>query len=86
MENENFSERQSLQLITNMIQKAKHSFHENGTSAILWGSVVNMPTKSDVSLNVLCSTIVFRFDAPVLVKQEEEERKQRYKDWTIGGH
>jgi hypothetical protein len=25
-----------------MIQKAKHSFHENGTSAILWGSVVGL--------------------------------------------
>lgn len=29
-----------MQLITEMISKAKHSYHENGTSAILWGSVV----------------------------------------------
>lgn len=42
MEEENFSERDSLQLITTMIQKAKRSFHENGTSAILWGSVVGL--------------------------------------------
>lgn len=35
------TEQESLQLITEMIQKAKAShFHENGTSAILWGSVI----------------------------------------------
>jgi uncharacterized membrane protein len=33
-------EHQSLQIITEMISKAKGSFHERGTSAILWGSVV----------------------------------------------
>lgn len=42
MEEEKFSEQESLRLITEMIQKAKHSFHENGTSAILWGSVVGL--------------------------------------------
>jgi hypothetical protein len=42
MEEENFSEQESLRLITEMIQKTKHSFHENGTSAILWGSVVGL--------------------------------------------
>jgi hypothetical protein len=35
-----FNEKESLQLITEMIQKAKGSFHESGTSAILWGSIV----------------------------------------------
>src|SRR5450759_2704235 len=39
---ENFSKEESLKLITEMIQKAKHSFHENGTSAILWGSVIGI--------------------------------------------
>jgi hypothetical protein len=34
------SEKESLDLIAKMIQKARGSFHENGTSAILWGSVV----------------------------------------------
>ena len=42
MEEEKFSEQESLKLISEMIQKAKHSFHENGTSAILWGSVVGI--------------------------------------------
>jgi len=40
MEEKNLSEKESLELITKMIQKAKGSFHESGTSAILWGSVV----------------------------------------------
>lgn len=34
------SEQESLALITQMIQKAKSHFHESGTSAILWGSVI----------------------------------------------
>ena len=34
------SEVQSLALITEMIEKAKSHFHQNGTSAILWGSVI----------------------------------------------
>lgn len=40
MEEKELSEQESLRLITEMIAKAKRSFHENGTSAILWGSVV----------------------------------------------
>lgn len=42
MEEEKLTEQESLRLITEMIQKAKHSFHENGTSAILWGSAVGI--------------------------------------------
>lgn len=34
------TELESLQLITNMIQKAKSSYHDRGTGAILWGTVV----------------------------------------------
>lgn len=34
------SHEQSLQLITEMIGKARKSIHETGTSAILWGSVI----------------------------------------------
>ena len=40
-EQKQFTEEQSLKLITEMILKAKAShFHENGTGAILWGSVI----------------------------------------------
>jgi hypothetical protein len=40
MEEKKISEQESLQLITEMIQKAKRSFHDSGTSSILWGSVI----------------------------------------------
>ncbi len=42
MEEKKLSEQESLELIAKMIQKAKGGFHENGTSAILWGSVVTL--------------------------------------------
>ena len=37
---ENMTNEESLRLITEMIQTAKGTINENGTSAILWGSVV----------------------------------------------
>jgi len=40
MEEQQLTERQSLQIITEMIQKAKANYHTSGASAILWGSVV----------------------------------------------
>lgn len=36
------NEQESLALISEMIGKAKASFHENGSSAILWGSVIGL--------------------------------------------
>ena len=51
------SEKESLQLITEMIGKAKNAYHSNGTSAILWGSVI-----------FFCSVFNFiqvQFDLPV---------------------
>ena len=41
-EEKKLTEQESLQLITEMIQKAKSSFHESGTSAILWGTVTSI--------------------------------------------
>jgi len=43
MENEEqLSGEESLALITTMIQKAKHSYYESGTSVLLWGSLVTI--------------------------------------------
>lgn len=53
----NLSEKESLQLITEMIGKAKSSYHSNGTSAILWGAVI-----------FFCSVFNFiqlQFDLPI---------------------
>lgn len=38
--NKKLTEQESLQLITDMIQKARSSYHDRGTGAILWGTVV----------------------------------------------
>lgn len=40
MEERNISEQESLQLIQEMIGKAKSHYHESGASAILWGAVI----------------------------------------------
>lgn len=40
MEENKLSENESLKLITEMIGKAKSSYHSNGTSAIMWGIVI----------------------------------------------
>jgi hypothetical protein len=39
-EEKQLTEQESLALITNMIQRAKSSYHESGLSILLWGSVV----------------------------------------------
>lgn len=39
-EENQLSEQESLRLITDMIQKAKKSYHETGISSLLWGSAV----------------------------------------------
>ena len=49
MENqEELSHKQSLELIEEMIYKAKNSYHESGTSALLWGGTI-----------MFCSTVSF---------------------------
>lgn len=40
MNEANLSESESLKLITEMIGKAKSSYHSNGLGAIMWGSVI----------------------------------------------
>lgn len=40
MEENKMTEQESLAIINEMIYKAKNNFHESGTSALLWGSVI----------------------------------------------
>jgi hypothetical protein len=39
-DNKNLTEKESLALITQMINKAKDSYHDTGIGAIMWGSVI----------------------------------------------
>jgi hypothetical protein len=54
----NFDEKQSLQLITDMINKTKQSFHETGFGPIMWGSVIAI-----CSITTFCS-LHFDFKLP----------------------
>ncbi len=59
MEEKKISEKESLELITSMINKAKNSYHDTGLGAILWGTVI-----------AICSLIKFAeihfgFELPV---------------------
>ena len=45
---EELSHKQSFELIEEMIYKAKNSYHESGTSALLWGGTI-----------MFCSTVSF---------------------------
>lgn len=40
MEDRPISEKESLELITTMINKAKNSYHDTGLSAMMWGAVI----------------------------------------------
>ncbi len=42
VQQENFDEKESLRLITDMINKTKQSFHETGFGPIMWGAVVTL--------------------------------------------
>ena len=48
MEDQNFSEQESLQLITKMINQAKNYYYESGLGALLWGFT-----------NVICFTLAY---------------------------
>jgi hypothetical protein len=58
MDDRPISERESLDLITSMINKAKNSYHDTGLSAMMWGAVVAF-----CSLARFCE-IVFEFKLP----------------------
>jgi hypothetical protein len=53
-----FSEKESLQLITEMINKTKQSFHDTGFGPIMWGSIITI-----CSIVTFCS-IQFDFKLP----------------------
>jgi hypothetical protein len=64
MQEEKFSEKESLALITDMIQKTKESFHDTGFGPIMWGSVITI-----CSLVTFCSMhfkVALPFDVWIL--------------------
>jgi len=84
-----FSERQSLELITTMINKAKNDYVETGISALMWGSIVTFCS--------LASFINYYFQwqwtkyiwylaiiavIPQVIISVREKRKRKYKTYS----
>ena len=86
---------QSLELITDMINKAKNDFFDTGMSALLWGSVViicSLATYTNYYLKWPALDYIWFLTAvavvPQIVISIREDRKRRYKaheDDLIGG-
>ena len=90
MENkEDLSHQESLKLIEEMIYKAKYSYHESGTSALLWGGIIMFC--SAVSLgNVYWKTgwlnhvwwLTFIAVVPQIFISIRESKAQKFKSHT----
>lgn len=90
MENqEDLSHKESLALIEEMIYKAKNSYHESGTSALLWGSIImlcsavsfaNTWLKIDGLYSVWWLTLVAI--VPQVVISARESKAQKFKSHT----
>lgn len=95
------TEHESLALITAMIQKVKASYHERGTSSILWGAVItttslvtylqmeyNFRLPFDIWLLALIAIVPQIF---ISIQESKDVRVKRYQDiatnlvWTAYG-
>jgi len=87
------SEKESLQLITDMIQKVKSSYHDKGIGPLLWGTVVAIA--SFVSYLQMAFNFVLPFDIwwivlgaiipqIILVNQDRKTQKiKRHEDEAL---
>src|SRR5262245_55818813 len=89
-EEKQLSEKESLELITAMINKAKNSFYDTGVGAIMWGSVVaicslvklselqfNYRLPFDIYLLTLVAIIPQVF---ITIKEKKERKATSYDD------
>ena len=90
------TELESLQLIASMIQKAKSSYHDRGTGAILWGTVVaiasliryiqleyNLKLPFDIFLIVVAAIIPQIF---ISIKESKDKtRVKKFDDAALDG-
>lgn len=95
------TEQESLDLITNMIQKAKGSYHETGIGSLLWGTVVTIASVTtyfqrtyhfsigfDIWLIVLAAIIP---QIVISVQEKKSNKVKKYEDdalnavWLVFG-
>ena len=94
MQHENFSAKDSLQLINSMINQAKNRFSENGFLYLLWGWVIffcsvgyfillqlNWFTHPEIIWNAWLPAVIFQ--AIYLAKKNKKERVKTYSEQMI---
>lgn len=86
---EPLSQAKSLQLIEEMIFKAKNSYHESGTSALLWGSIIMFcsavsfgNTYWKVTWLNQVGLLTFLAVIPQIIISVRESKAQKYKSHT----
>lgn len=94
MAEEQFDPQESLQLIDNMIRKAKASYHETGIGPILWGTVVTICAlvswsqrqfNYDLPFDIWLLTVVAIIPQIIITQKERKQRMAvRYEDRAMG--
>ena len=95
MQEENFSEQNSLQLIESMINKAKNKFSENGTLYLLWGYTILVCSVAQFLLQEVFSFkeaqyvwmlnwLVVIYQTIFLIKKNKQAKVRTYTDDIIG--
>jgi hypothetical protein len=96
-----FSEQESLQLIAEMIKKAKGSYHDTGIGSLLWGTVVSIASlmsylqrEYDFTLAIDIWWLVFAAIVPqvyIAIKEKNNVKAKQYDDdlvnavWLVFG-
>ena len=91
---EKFDPQESLQLIDDMIRKAKASYHETGIGSILWGTVVSIcglvswsqrQFNYDLPFDIWVLTAVAIIPQIIITRKEQKQRAAvRYEDRAMG--
>ena len=83
-----FTSEESLELITSMINKAKSSYHDSGTGALLWGSAVSiaafvtyLEVEFDFYIGFDIWLIVLAAIIPQVVISIKENKRKKFKSY-----
>lgn len=98
---QNMTEAERLKLITDMIARAKNSFHDSGLGPILWGCVISLCGLTtfaqiefgfDLPFDIWLLTLLAIVPQVILVNREKRQRKARSHDertmdaiWVVFG-
>lgn len=87
------TEQESIDIITSMIQNVKASYHERGTAAILWGTVIAIASlltfiSIEFKINIrfepfLLSLIAVIFQFYISNKEKKENRVTKFEDAAL---